>query len=161
MAAPTPTTRGTPSGAFLPDGYQALLTFASLPTASFWEKTVQPPGIDGGEPIDTTTMQNTEWRTMFPRSLKTLTPFTVKAAYDPLFFAGIQMLSLVNRRNDTVTVRWGDGSTLACFAYLQKMDPDPLEEGKQPEITLTIVPTNYDYANKVVASPVQTNVAGT
>lgn len=161
MAAPVAVVRGTPSGTRIDDGYQALLTFTSIPTASFWEKTVQPFGIDGGDAIETTTMQNTAWRTFFPRSLKTLTEITIKAAYDPKFFGPAQAQSLINRRNDTVTVRWGDGSTAAAFAYAKKVEFDPLEEGKQPECTITITPTNYDYTNKVEAAPVYVDVTGT
>lgn len=158
MAAPSPTTRQTPAGIVLPDGYQSLVTFATDPDVSVWEKGITPPGIDGGEPIEQTTMHNADWRTFAPRSLKTLTPHTFMCAYDPDAFN--QLYALVNVPT-TVTVRFGDGSTLAFYGFLQKFEPAELVEGTQPEATVTVVPTNYDHVNKVEAAPVLTSVAGT
>ncbi len=40
----------------LDDGYQTLIEFAENPAIKLWEKSVTPPGIDGGDAIDTTTM---------------------------------------------------------------------------------------------------------
>lgn len=158
MAAPTPTARQTPSGYKLPDGYQTLITFARQPAIKFWEKTIKPPGIDGKEAIDTTTMLNSQWRTFAHRSLQTLTPASVKAAYDPEYYTAIR--SLINT-NDTITVRWPDGSTLAFYGFLQGIEYDELVEGTMPEATLTITPTNWDAANGVEAGPTFTGSAGT
>lgn len=158
MAAPTPTPRGTPAGIKLKDGYSAKVTFAANATVGLWEKTVKPPGIDGGDAIEQTTMHNTTWRTMAPRSLKTLTEHTFKAAYDPVVYTSL--LSIVNVET-TVTVAFADGSTIAFFGFLKKFEPDDLEEGKQPEGTATIVPTNFDPVGKVEAAPVVTEVTGT
>lgn len=158
MAAPTPTARGTPSGIKLKDGYQSLITFAASTTISLWEKTVTPPGLDGGEPVVQTTMHNTQWRTMAPRALITMTPHTFTAAYDPAVYSSI--LSLLNVET-TVTVTFKDGSTLAFYGFLQKFEPAAMSEGTQPEATVTICPTNFDYVNKVEAAPVLTSVSGT
>lgn len=158
MAAPTPTARGTPSGIKLKDGYQSLVTFAANPTISLWEKAVTPPGLDGGEPVVQTTMHNTQWRTMAPRALITMTPHQFMGAYDPAIYTSI--LTLINVET-TVTVTFKDGSTLAFYGFLQKFEPAQLQEGTQPEAAITIVPTNFDYVNKVEAAPVLTSVAGT
>ncbi len=158
MAAPVPSTRQTPVGIKLKDGYSSLVTFATDPDVSLWEKRITPPGIDGGEAIEQTTMHNTAWRTFAPRGLKTLTEFTFTAAYDP--DAINQLYALVNVET-TVTVRFPDGSTLAFYGYLQKMEPEELTEGEQPELTVTVTPTNFDHVNKVEAAPVLTSVAGT
>lgn len=158
MAAPTPTPRVLPTGKNLPDGFKSLITFARKTNISFWEKTVQPIGLDGGDPIDTTTMHNIHWRTFRPRHLKTGTPFTCKVAYDPVVFTDIQ--SLINQ-DDTVTQTLSDGSTIAFYAFLQKFEPGELQEGQFPEATITVVPTNWDAANGVEADPVVTPVSGT
>ena len=159
MAAPATTVRGTPTGRKLDEGFSTKIAFSRLPTVSFWEKTVQPPGADGGEPVETTTMHNLAWRTMNPRVLVTLSPHTTKVAYDPNVYNQI-VNTLINAKG-AVTVKFSDGSTLDYFGYLQKFEPDQIEEGKQPEATITIVPTNFDYANNVESSPVLTSVAGT
>lgn len=158
MAAPTPTVRGTPSGIKLKDGFRTKITFATDDNIEFWEKSVKPPGIDGGDSIPQTTMHNVDWRTMSPRQLKTLTESTTTVAYDPLLYTSI--LALVNVET-TVTVTFPDGSTLAFYGFLQKFEPGDLKEGEQPEATVTITPTNFDPTNHVEAAPVLTNVAGT
>lgn len=156
--APTPTARQTPAGIKLDDGYQTLVTFAAVPTISFWEKTVTPPGLDGGDGIDTTTMWNSDWRTKSPRSLVTMTDFTMTAAYDPNLYNSI--LSLLNRET-TVTVTFPDGSTLAFYGFLKSFEPDSLSEGEQPVCTITVVPTNQDPTTGAEQAPVLTSVSGT
>lgn len=158
MAAPVPTTRVEPAGIKLKDGYQTLITFALDPNIEFWEKTVQPPGMDGGDAIEQTTMHNDRWRTMAPRSLVTLTESNTKVAYDPQVYVSI--LAILNVET-TVTVRFPDGSTLAYFGFLRSFEPDELVEGTQPEATVNITPTNFDPVEKVEAGPVLTSVTGT
>lgn len=158
MAAPTPTTIGTPAGIKIDDGYQTRIVFAANTTVSLWEKSVKPPGMDGGDAVETTTMRNTTYRTMAPRHLLTLTPMTMTCAYDPNSYN--QLIQLINVRT-TVTVQFPDGSTLAFFGFLQKFEPNDIKEGEQPEATVTITPTNFDNTNKVEAGPVLTSVAGT
>jgi hypothetical protein len=157
MAAPTPSSRSTPAGLILKDGYQSFITFASAPNISFWERKIKPPGLDGGDKIDITTMFNSDWRTFFPRSLVTLTPASVTALYDPnLYNTILNTLNIL----DTVTVRWSDGSTLAFFGWLRKFEPGELSEGAPPECTIEVEPSNMD-SSGVERAPVMTSVSGT
>ncbi len=158
MAAPALSARSTPSGILLPDGYQTLISFAANTSVSFWEKTVKPPGLDGGDAIAQTTMHNTAYRTMAPRALKTLTESTCVCAYDPNVYN--QIIALINVRT-SITVHFPDGSTLSFFGFLQKFEPSEVKEGDQPEATVTIHPTNYDPVAHVESAPVLTSVAGT
>lgn len=135
----TTTNRSTPSGEFLRDGYQALVAFNLAPTVAFWEKTVTPPGVSGGEPIDITNQHNTEWRMSAARSLRTLTPMTVTAAWDPALYDDV--LTLLNQ-NGWITVHFPDGSSVDFVGYLKDFVPGQVVEGAQPEITITVVPTN-------------------
>lgn len=157
-AAPSATVRQDPSGIKLDDGYRTLVTFASDPNIEFWEKSVTPPGLDGGDEIDTTTMHNDDWRTNAPRALIRMTPFTTTAAYDPSIYTAA--LALINRK-DTVTVRYPDGSTLAFYGFLKTIEFSELVEGTQPECTITVVPTNQDPDTGSEEPPVLTSVAGT
>src|SRR5689334_19933032 len=100
MSAPVPTAPGTPAGILLDDGFSTRITFATNTTVSLWEKSVKPPGLDGGDPIEQTTMRNLTLRTFAPRGLQTLTPMTTTAAYDPNVYN--QLLALINI-NTTVT----------------------------------------------------------
>jgi hypothetical protein len=158
VAAPSATPRVDPSGIKLKDGYSTLITFARDTDVGLWEKTVTPPGLDGGDSIEQTTMHNDDWRTFAPRSLVTLTEMSFVAAYDPNVYTSV--LALVNVE-DTITVTFPDGSTLAFYGYLKMFEPSELTEGEQPEATVTIVPTNWDPAGDVEAAPVMTSVAGT
>lgn len=158
MAAPAAGSRLTPVGIKLDDGFSTKIAFAADSDISFWEKTVQPPGMDGGAAVETTTMFNAVWRTMHPRSLRTMTESSLKAAYDPDLYN--QIVSIINKKT-TVTVHFPDGSTLAFYGYLAKFAPDALEEGKQAEATITIQPTNQDPTTGAEEAPVLVSVAGT
>lgn len=141
MPAPTPTARTTPTGSRLDDGYQTLITFATEPAVKLWEKTVTPPGIDGGDPIDTTTQHNEEWKTQDAPGLKMMTGSSFTAAYDPAVFDDI--VALINVHT-TITITFPDGSTLAFFGWLRSFEPDGMSEGEQPEATVNIEAANQD-----------------
>lgn len=151
MAAPTASVRTAPLGFMLEDGYSTKVSSTLDPNIAFWEKTVQPPGLDGGEAIPQTTMHNIRYRTTAPRSLMTLTPITIVAAYDPAVYDQIHVL--INE-NTSWTVTFPDTSTYTFFGFLQSFIPEPNEEGVQPEATIIITPTNYDPENCVEADPV-------
>ena len=159
MAAPATTVRTSPpDGIVLFDGFKTLIAFALDVDISFWEKTVQPPGLDGGDAIDITTMHNTLYRTMFPRKLITLTPMTTTVLYDPDVYD--EIIAIMNT-NGSVTVKFPDTSTLDFFGYLRTFEPADMEEGTAPEASIEIVPTNYDSTNNVEAGPVMSEAAGT
>lgn len=158
MAAPTPVALGTPSGIKLKDGYSTRIAFSLNASIELWIKTVTPPPLDGGDPIDQTTMHNLLWRTKAPRSLIDTGVMAVKCAYDPNVYSSLQ--ALLNSPG-TVTVQFPDGSTVSFFAYLSKAEPQEVSDGSQPEINITVVPTNFDPVNKVEAGPYVVSVTGT
>lgn len=158
MAAPSATSRVTPTGILLKDGFSSLITIAVDSDINFWEKTVKPPGFDGGDKIDLTTMHNTLYRTFSPRALLTLTEVTTTAGYDPILYD--EAIAACNVAT-TITVRFADLSTIAFYGYLRLFDPQDSEEGTMPECQITIEPTNYDPVNNVEAAPVMTLVSGT
>lgn len=141
MAAPTPDTRQSPTGIKLIDGYQSLITFSTEPAINLWEKQVTPPPVEGGEPIDQTTMHNIRWRSQAPRSLINLGQSQMVVAYDPgALTAIIEMINLVQ----TITVAFSDGSTIAFYGWLRSFTPAALVEGTQPEATCIIEPGDQD-----------------
>jgi hypothetical protein len=140
----------------LGDGFSTTITLTGA-GVTFWEKTVQPPGLDGGEPVDTTTMRNTSVRTKAPRRLYEGSAMTVKASYDPTVYNSIK--AAINANQEIVTT-FPDGGTLTFWGYLQKFAPDALEEGKQPEATITVVPT-FTNASGVEIAPVVVEGSGT
>lgn len=127
----------------LKDGYSTIIGFAENPTIylNMKEKTVKPPGYDGGDEIDTTTMRNETVRTFAPRSLLTLTESTFTAAYDPDVMPELEAMINVNQ---LITVTYPDLSTLAFWGYLKTAEPSDHEEGSQPTLECSIIPTNED-----------------
>ena len=73
--APAPVGRGTPAGNAMTDGFPVKIACGANPTISFWEKQVMPFGMDGGDPIPTSTMFNILYHTIslfpFPPTLHT------------------------------------------------------------------------------------------
>ena len=157
MAAPVATVRQTPAGKKLQDGYQCLITFEADPDVALWEKSIQPPGFDGGEKIDQTTMHNTEFKTFSPQTLIEVTDSQTTAAFDPRVYTQIRLLINVET---TITITFPNGDTLAFFGYLQKFEVNEMSQGEQPEATVTIVATNKDSLG-IEQAPVLTEFAGT
>lgn len=155
MAAPAHFVRLSPTGFRQEDGHPTFITFSENLALNIFERDVQPPGIDGGDEINTTTQHNEDFRTFAPRSLKTLTPHQVVAAYDVIAYS--ELFVMVNQRQ-TITITFPNGSQLSFFGYLKTVDPAALVDGEMPLMTLTIVPTNYDPVNCVEAAPVLTAV---
>lgn len=158
MTAPTVVLRGTPDGVRLKDGYQTLFAFELDNGVALWEKTVTPPGLDGGDAIDTTTMHNVTYRTMASRALITLTESSFTAAYDPSMYDSILALCNVEQ---AITCHFPDGSTLTFYGYLKSFIPGANVEGTQPEGTATIVPTNTDPDTGTEEAPVYAAATGT
>lgn len=150
MAAPTPTTRVVPPGQPMKDGYRSLITFAADPDILLWEVGATPPGIEGGDPIDTTNMHTGTWRTFRPRSLLTLTPMSVRCNYYPLVYP--QLVAITNLET-VVTFHFPSGNYVAFYGFLKSFEPGENVEGEDPEGTANIVPTNWDPVNNVTAGP--------
>ncbi|MFA5376328.1 MAG: hypothetical protein WC455_11340 [Dehalococcoidia bacterium] len=157
MAAPTATERSTPGGLKLKDGFSSKLTLAADSDIEFFEKTVQPPGMDAGEAIETTTMHNTTYRTFTARKLITLTQITINAAYDPAVYTSI--VAIIGDET-TITVEFADGTTIAFYGFLKSFTPEAMEEGTMPMAAIVIVPTNVD-STGAEQGPTVTSVTGT
>lgn len=158
MGAPAYTARQTPQGIRLEDGYQSLFAFAADPDVSLWEIETGLPGLDGGEPINTTTQHNVNLRTMAPRALKTMTAFTTRCAYDPQVYEDLDALINVET---AITNHFPDGTRLAFWGFLQKFEPDGLVDGTFPTAQVTIVPTNTDPSDGTEANFVMDDIPGT
>jgi len=136
------------------DGHSTRVSFAADASAAVTllvEKSVTPPGVDGGGPVDTTTMANTTYHTQQPKQLITMTNSSFTAAYDPDVLTNI--IALVNV-NTLITLTFPDAVTWAFWGYLDKFIPNANEEGEQPTAEVTIVPTNQN-DSAVETAPVE------
>lgn len=124
------------------DGHQTLITIGAGSTAPYmWEKTVTPPGVEGGGENDITTMHNTTWRTRSPKQLKTLSPMSCRVTYDPQLYS--KLAAAVNVNNE-ITITWPDGSTLKFWGWLDSFKAAELQEGAPGEADITIIPSNQN-----------------
>jgi len=124
----------------LQDGFSTTISIGGS-GVTFWEVSVTPPGIDGGEPIDQTTMHNDTYMTFSPQSLFTLTAASAEGAYDPAIYTAI--LAVINVESE-ITVNFPDGSTYAFRGFMKSFAPGALAKGAQPRATFTIAITNRD-----------------
>lgn len=138
----------SPAGVRLDEGHGTIITFGNADTLSIWEVETQPPGIDGGDPVVTTTHRNTTWDTFNPRVLKTLTPANCTGAYASDKLANI--MQQINR-NQVITVTFRTGASIAFYGYLRSFTPEPLVEGQQPRASFVVQPTNQNTSNAETA----------
>lgn len=150
---PAVTARTTPTGKWIEDGFPTKIAFASKPAVSFWEKSVKPPGVDGGDAIEHTNMHSLAWRLKGPRKLKTLTDTSTTASYDPAVYADI--LTLCNAP-DSITITFPNGSSISFYGFLRTFEPSDAGEGAEPTASITITPTNRDPVTGLESPPVFT-----
>ena len=123
----------------LDDGHGTFISFANLPTVKLWEKEVNPPGLSGNGPIDTTTMRNSAWRTMAPKQLKSVPQIQATVAYATTAFDDLYAQVGVNQ---PIIVTFPDNSTVSIWGWIDEFAPGTNVEGEQPTATLTIQPSN-------------------
>lgn len=132
----------SPAGTKLDNSHHTVFTFAADPDVSLWQKVTKPPGLDGGDPIDTTTHENDTVRTKAPRALQEMTDATMECAYDPAVLD--QLLALLNVPG-SITVLFPNNSAWNFFGYLRSFDVnDNPDDGEQPTANCVIVCTNQD-----------------
>lgn len=152
----TTTARTTPHGIPLDDGFSTKIALSGDPDISFWEVTAQPPGIDGGDPKDKTTMHNVTWRTQAARKLKTLTNSKTTVRYDPQIYPLVLLQINVNQ---WITCSFPNGDTLDFCGYVKSFVPGDHAEGTPPEAEVEIIPTNEDPTSHAETAPVFTEAS--
>lgn len=144
---------GSPAGVLMQDGFSTQIAFASDANISLWEKTITPPGIDGGGEIDITTMLNTTYRTKAPKSLITLTEVALTAGYDAAVYDEVVAMMNINQ---LITITFPVGDTLAFYGWLNLFQPSDHVEGEFPEAECTIICSNQNAG--VETAPVMTPI---
>lgn len=158
MTAPSEVTRQTPNGLMLRNGYQAFWAPENDPDIALWEKTVTPPGDDGGDAINTSTMWNSTYHTKSSRALVDLTDGGMTVAYDPAERTAIRALINVEQ---AWTATYPNGDTETVYGFLKSFTPAALSEGTFPEATCVLVITNQDPTALTEEAPVISGTTGT
>ena len=134
----------------LKDTYGCSITIGGA-TLGLDPKSITPPGIDGGDPIDTSTMSNTLYETSSPQTLVAITNTTITAAYDPGDWDTI--LAAVNT-NQAIIITFADASTFTFWGFLKSFTPNEHTTGADATAECEIVATNTDGSGEEIA-PVQ------
>lgn len=127
---------------YLDDGFSTKITNLLAPGVALYERTIKPPGLTAGGPIDTTTMYNEVMRTQSPKSLTNLEPVEMKCAYATAAMGTIMATLL--RKNTQWTLEYPDGATLVFWGWLEEFMPPDHEEGVMPLADVKIQPSNVD-----------------
>ena len=133
--------RSAPLGTMLTNGYQSLIAISNNTEISFWEKTVQPVGLDGGEPIDVTTQHNTTIKTKAPQALPELTASSITAAFDPIVLNHILAAGVGNEilnHNQLISHHMPDTSQWDTYGFFRSFIPAAFANGTHPEATIVI-----------------------
>ena len=99
----------------------------------FYEKTVQPKGLDGGDPINITTNDNTEKESQAPRKLSTDTDAQITHTYNAADKALYE--AAVNQSDDILQIFSDDSTEAARPGWLRSFTPESAEKGSQPMAT--------------------------
>lgn len=141
MTAPTTTTRLTPGGQRMKNGYRVLWGFALDPDISLWEIDGQPPGFDLGDMVNTTTFHNEEVETQSPRALFTVTGGKFQAAFDPIVY---NQILAIRGQEGAITCKLPNGDTIDGFGVLKSFKPTTFKNGDMPVADVEVEYTNTD-----------------
>lgn len=127
----------------LDDGFSTIMSFANNPSVNFFEKTVTPPGMEGGGANDTTTMRNTTLRTRAPKKLKTMSEMSAEVSYAAGVFDVTQVWAMINV-NQLITLTFPDGAQIDFWGWLDEFKPGPHKDGEQPTATIKVICSNQN-----------------
>jgi len=125
--------------ATLKEGLGTTITFAGHTfTLTIDPSSITPPGLDGGDAIDSTSLSNVLYRTKEPKSLIDVTDGGLTVFYDPAAWDDI-----VSAMNDNVliTVTFSNSDTLAFYGYIKTFEPGESVEGEAPSAEMVVVAT--------------------
>lgn len=123
---------------FLTNGHRTLVSMSLLPGVFLREREVQPPSLDMGGSIDTTTMRNSLFRTATSKTLITVGELTMMCQYDPFVYN--QFIVTLGGVRQLFTVQFPDGMTFTFWGALEKITPPSHKEGDFPLMEVKIIP---------------------
>lgn len=139
--------------AFIYDGYSTQIGLYdnsnNLLTVFMRIKTVTPPELDGGGPLDTADMTNRRMRTQAPKSLLTSGPMKCSVFWDPFIYSQFLQAPAAGylQRNVKMILKFPDNSGLSFWGWVDKFTPPEHKEGEEPMADLTVLPSHRTNAN--------------
>ena len=133
---------------------EGLGTTLTIGSATLCFITLGAIGVDGGEKLEAVCLDNTEWMTYLPQTLKSVPDMGFTGKFDPTEWQGI--VDEVNV-NQLITINFSyqgnDLGSIAFWGYLKAFTPNEGAIGTRWDATGTIVCTNMN-ASDVETGPV-------
>lgn len=127
---------------------EGLGTTLTIGSAVLCYVTLGAPGVDGGDPLDATCLDNTEWMTKLPQTLKDVPDISFSARFEPAEWAGIEAEINVNQLlTIAFTYQGVDLGEIAFWGYLRSFTPAEGAKGEVWNATGSIVVTNMNGSN--------------
>lgn len=149
--------------AVLTQGHGTRIYFTSTPILWFEEKSMTPPAIDGGDPINTTVdvAGTKRVRLVAPRAkVKMGTAVNLIVAYDPRVFNYYSELNRAIGLNQYILCQFPDSSQLKFLGWIQSFNANAMQEGEQPQANVIITVSNFNLDNNQPEWPKFTSSLG-
>jgi hypothetical protein len=116
------------------DGHGIRIVFVNG-GVTVYEKNVTPGGIEGGDPIDITTNDNTSLRSFAPRTLATETPINLEVTYNQTDKAALEALA---NTSDDIRTEYPDNTTELTSGWIRSVIANQATSGEQPTANLVV-----------------------
>ena len=127
------------------EALEAIGTTLNIGTATLCFVSLSGLGLDGGEKLDATSLDNTTWKTYLPQSLIDVPNLSFTAAYEPDEFA--VLVSEINV-NQSITLTFASPlGNIVFWGYLKSFTPAEAGVGERWTATGEIVVTNMNGSN--------------
>jgi len=127
---------------------EGLGTTLTIGSATLCYVSLQGLGIEGGEKLDATCLDNASWKTYLPQTLKEIPDLSFTAAFEPDEWDAIEAEINVNQQL-TISYSYQGVSlgSVTFWGYLRSLVPAEGEVGTRWTATGTIVVTNMNGSN--------------
>lgn len=129
----------------MPEAIEGLGSTIAIGSVTLCYVTLAGLGIDGGEKLDATCLDNSQWMTYLPQTLINIPNLTFRAKYDPSDWSNI--VSEVNVNQELVLTFASPLGALTFWGYLKSALPEEGAVGAAWEMTGEIVVTNMNASN--------------
>lgn len=137
--------------AIFADGAKVSITFAQG-SLSVGVVGLQPTALDTGEPIEITTLNNSNIKTYLAPTFKDLRELKLTCQYGSATLTALLAQLGVNQ---LVTVTWSDTKTWTFYGYIRSATPNEMTAGKLPTMEIVVQPTNVHSSTSAETLPVE------
>ena len=127
------------------DALEPIGTTLVIGSATLCYVSLSGLGLDGGEKLDATCLDNTQWRTYLPQTLIDVPNLTFTASYEPDELAAV--VGEINVNQQLALNFASPLGTITFWGYLKSFTPAEAGVGERWTATGEIVVTNMNASN--------------